>query len=113
MQKGYENTMEQLDLFQDFFKEIIEESMYSKLKEACNIPDNEEIIVSDVNFLPIYHRNNGKKTLKRMLISHDKTCNDYQSISVDELECTGASWSEFLDYLKKCGAKIVNPKTIY
>ena len=32
-------TFEQLDIFNDYFKEIIEESMYTKLKEICDILD--------------------------------------------------------------------------
>ena len=107
-----QNIFEQLDIFNDYFKEIIEESMYSKLKEVCNIPDNEEIIVADVKFLPVYHRLNGIKHLKRLMIKH--SCRGkFQTISIDELEETGASWVEFVEYLKDCGATVVNPKDMY
>jgi hypothetical protein len=110
--KNNQGMFEQLDIFNDFFKEIIEESMYVKLKEACNIPEGEEIFVSDVEYIPVYYNNNGMKTLRRMMLKHNKL-EDYKNLTVDELEATGASWEEFIDYLKSCGAKIVNPKTIY
>jgi hypothetical protein len=88
-----QNIFEQLDIFNDYFKEIIEESMYTKLKEACNIPENEEIIVADVKFLPVYCREGGEKTLRRLMIRHSNN-EKYQTISLEELEATGASWVE-------------------
>jgi len=103
---------EQLDIFNDFFKEIIEESMYDKLKEVCKIPEDEEIIVSDIAFYPVYHKLNGIKCLKRIMIKHSNK-EDYQNVSIDELEDSGASWVEFIEYLKNCGATIVNPKDVY
>ena len=103
---------EQLDIFNDFFKEIIEESMYDKLKEVCKIPEGEEIIVSDIAFYPIYHKLDGFKCLKRIMIKHSNK-EDYQNVSIDELEDSGASWVEFIEYLKNCGATIVNPKDVY
>ena len=103
---------EQLDIFNDFFKEIIEESMYSKLKEACNVPDSEEIIVADIQFLPIFYKENGIKTLKRLMLKRGKD-QKYQTILLEELEATGASWVEFIEYLKDCGAKVVNPRDLY
>ena len=107
-----QNIFEQLDIFNDYFKEIIEESMYGKLKEVCNIPDNEEIIVADIQFLPVYCRENGAKTLRRLMIKHSN-CEKYQTIQLEELEATGASWVEFVQYLKDCGAKVVNPRDLY
>lgn len=103
---------EQLDIFNDFFKEIIEESMYDKLKEVCKIPEGEEIIVSDIVFYPIYHKLDGSKCLKRIMIKHSNK-EDCQNVSIDELEDSGASWVEFIEYLKNCGATIVNPKDVY
>ena len=107
-----QDIFQQLDIFNDYFKEIIEESMYDKLKEVCKIPDNEQIIVADIEYLPIYHRLDGVKILKRMMLKHSNNLN-FQSLTVDELEKSGASWAEFIDYLKGCGATVVNPKKIY
>ena len=107
-----QNVFEQLDIFNDYFKEIIEESMYSKLKEACKIPEGEEIIVADIEFLPVYHRLNGVKFLKRIMIKHGNR-DKFQNVTIDELEDSGASWIEFVQYLKDCGATIVNPKDMY
>lgn len=104
--------LEQLDLFSDLFNEIIEQSMYSKLKEFCNIPEGEEIAVNDISFLPVYHNQNGAKTLKKIMLKHNHS-NEYNTVSIDELEASGASWEEFIGYLKDCGANVVNPKTIY
>ena len=107
-----QDIFEQLDIFNDYFKEIIEESMYGKLKEVCNIPEGEEIIVSDIEYMPVFHRLNGIKFLKRVLIKHSKR-DKFQNVSIDELDETGASWVEFIEYLKNCGAKVVNPKDLY
>jgi dephospho-CoA kinase len=49
--KTVKHVFEQLDIFNDYFKEIIEESMYDKLKQVCRIPEGEEIIVADIEFL--------------------------------------------------------------
>jgi len=105
-------TFEQLDIFNDYFREIIEESMYDKLKEACKIPKGEEIIVADIQFLPVFHRHNGVKFLKRIMIKHSNR-RKFQNITIDELEECGASWVEFVEYLKDCGAAVVNPRDIY
>ena len=107
-----QSVFEQLDIFNDYFKEIIEESMYSKLKEACKIPEDEEIIVADIKFLPVFHRLNGVKFLKRIMIKHSNR-DKFQNVTIDELEESGASWVEFVQYLKDCGATIVNPKEMY
>ena len=112
MQNNNQNIFEQLDIFNDYFKEIIEESMYSKLKEACKIPEDEEIIVADIKFLPVFHRLNGIKILKRIMIKHSNR-DKFQNITIDELEESGASWVEFVQYLKDCGATVVNPKDMY
>jgi hypothetical protein len=106
------NVFEQLDIFNDLFKDIIKESMYTKLKEACGIPNDEEIIVSDIEYLPIYHNLHGKKSLKRIMLKHSKK-EMFQNVTIDELEACGASWTEFILYLKDCGAKLVNPKNLY
>jgi hypothetical protein len=107
-----QNVFEQLDIFNDYFKEIIEESMYDKLKEVCKIPNNEHIIVADIQYLPVYHRHNDVKCLKRIMFKHSNKP-EYQNLTVDELEDSGASWAEFIEYLKDCGAKVVNPKDLY
>ena len=107
-----QDIFEQLDIFNDYFKEIIEESMYDKLKEVCKIPSNEEIIVADIEFLPVYHHANGRKCLKRIMIKHSNKSH-FQSVTIDELEDSGASWVEFVQYLKDCGATVVNPKVLY
>ena len=107
-----QNIFEQLDIFNDYFKEIIEESMYDKLKEVCKIPKDEQIIVADISFLPVYCRLNGSKCLKRIMIKHSNR-DKFQSVSIDELESSGASWVEFVEYLKDCGAKVVNPRDLY
>jgi len=106
------NNFEQLDIFNDFFKEVIEESMYGKLKEVCKIPEDEEIFVSDVEYLPVFHNYQGVKTLKRLMIKHDNV-DKFISVPIDDLEASGASWVEFIDYLKNCGANAVNPKVLY
>jgi hypothetical protein len=111
MQNG-QDMFEQLDIFNDYFKEIIQESMYDKLKEVCKIPEGEEIIVADIEFLPIYHRLSGIKFLKRVLIKHSNK-KEFQNVTIDELEDSGASWVEFVEYLKECGAKLVNPRDVY
>lgn len=110
--KNKQDIFEQLDIFNDLFKDIIEESMYDKLKEVCKIPTGEEIIVADIQFLPVFHKLNGKKSLKRIMIKHSNK-DSYQNLSIDELEESGASWVEYIDYLKCCGAKVVNPKDLY
>ena len=110
--KNSQDIFEQLDIFNDYFKEIIEESMYDKLKEACKIPESEEIIVADLAFLPVYHKVNGLKCLKRIMIKHSNR-DKFQSVTIDELEESGASWVEFVQYLKDCGATVVNPKDLY
>ena len=107
-----QNVFEQLDIFNDYFKEIIEESMYSKLKEVCKIPEGEEIIVADIKFLPVFHRSNGIKFLKRIMIKHSNR-EKFQNVTIDELEESGASWVEFVEYLKDCGATVVNPRDMY
>jgi hypothetical protein len=112
MQNNKQNIFEQLDIFNDYFQEIIEESMYTKLKQVCKIPEGEEIIVADIKFLPIYHRVNGIKMLKRIMMQHNNV-DKFQNVDIDELEDSGASWVEFVEYLKDCGAKVVNPRTMY
>jgi hypothetical protein len=107
-----QDVFEQLDIFNDYFREIIEESMYGKLKEVCKIPEGEEIIVADIEFLPVYHRLNGVKYLKRIMLKHSNK-DKFQNVSIDELEESGASWVEFVEYLKDCGATVVNPKAMY
>jgi hypothetical protein len=107
-----QNIFEQLDIFNDYFKEIIEESMYGKLKEVCKIPEGEEIIVADIAFLPVFHRQNGIKFLKRIMLKHSNR-DEFQNVTIDELEESGASWVEFIEYLKDCGAILVNPKDVY
>ena len=107
-----QDVFEQLDIFNDYFKEIIEESMYDKLKEVCKISESEEIIVADIAFLPVYHKVNGLKCLKRIMLKHSNR-DKFQSVSIDELEESGASWVEFVQYLKDCGATVVNPKALY
>jgi hypothetical protein len=107
-----QDVFEQLDIFNDYFKEIIEESMYDKLKEVCKIPENEQIIVADIEFLPIFHRVEGVKLLKRLMLKHSNK-SKFQNLTVDELEESGASWAEFIEYLKDCGATLVNPKDLY
>ena len=107
-----QNVFEQLDIFNDYFKEIIEESMYDKLKEVCRISKEEHIIVADIQYLPIFHRIEGVKILKRLMLKHSNNHN-YQNIIVDDLEESGASWVEFIEYLKDCGAILVNPKDLY
>ena len=111
MQSG-QNVFEQLDIFNDLFKEIIEESMYAKLKEVCGIPENEEIIVTDIEYLPVFHRIGQVKVLKRIMIKHSNR-DEYQDVSTDTIEDSGASWEEFMIYLKDCGAKLVNPRNLY
>ena len=110
--KNSQDVFEQLDIFNDYFKEIIEESMYDKLKEVCKIPEDEYIIVADIKYLPIYHRLNGVKCLKRIMLKHSNK-SKYQNLTVDELEESGASWVEFIEYLKGCGALLVNPRDLY
>tara|TARA_E500000178_G_C16879077_1_gene688094 strand:- start:76 stop:411 length:336 start_codon:yes stop_codon:yes gene_type:complete len=107
-----QNVFEQLDIFNDYFKEIIEESMYDKLKEVCNIPNDEQIIVADIQYLPVFHRMNGSKILKRLMLKHSNKPK-FQNITVDDLEESGASWVEFIIYLKDCGATLVNPRDLY
>ena len=63
-----QNVFEQLDIFNDYFKEIIEESMYDKLKEVCKIPKDEQIIVADIQYLPVFHRIADVKILKRLML---------------------------------------------
>ena len=107
-----QDVFEQLDIFNDYFREIIEESMYGKLKEVCKIPEGEEIIVADIEFLPVFHRLNGIKFLKRIMLKHSNR-DIFQNVTIDELESSGASWVEFVQYLKDCGATVVNPKDMY
>jgi hypothetical protein len=107
-----QDLFEQLDIFNDYFKEIIEESMYDKLKEVCKIPQGEHIMVADIEYLPIYHRLNRSKCLKRIMIKHSNKP-EFQNLTIDELEKSGASWVEFVEYLKDCGAKLVNPRDLY
>jgi hypothetical protein len=38
---------------------------------------------------------------------------EFQNVTIDELEESGASWVEFIEYLKDCGAILVNPKDVY
>ena len=107
-----QNVFEQLDIFNDYFKEIIEESMYDKLKEVCHIPEEEQIIVADIEYLPVYHRIDNLKNLKRIMIKHSNRAK-FQNLTIDELESSGASWVEFIEYLKDCGATLVNPRDLY
>ena len=86
--------------------------MYDKLKEVCSISKKEEIIVADIEYLPVYHRHNGVKSLKRLMLKHSNR-DSYQNIFIDELEEAGASWVEFIEYLKDCGANLVNPSDLY
>ena len=86
--------------------------MYDKLKEVCKIPEGEQIIVADIEFLPIFHRVEGVKLLKRLMLKHSNK-SKFQNLTVDELEESGASWAEFIEYLKDCGATLVNPKDLY
>ena len=110
--KNSQDIFEQLDIFNDYFKEIIEESMYDKLKEVCEIPQDEHIIVADILYLPVYCRSNGVKCLKRIMVKHSNR-EKFQDVSIDVLESSGASWVEFIQYLKDCGATLVNPKDLY
>ena len=73
---------------------------------------NDKIIVADIEFLPVYHRLNGIKVLKRIMIKHSNK-QSFQNLSIDELEESGASWVEFVEYLKDCGATVVNPRDLY
>lgn len=107
-----QNVFEQLDIFNDYFKEIIEESMYDKLKEVCKIPKDEQIIVADIQYLPVFHRIEDVKILKRLMLKHSNKTR-FQNITVDDLEESGASWVEFIMYLKDCGAMLVNPRDLY
>ena len=107
-----QDVFEQLDIFNDYFKEIIEESMYSKLKEVCKIPEGEEIIVADIEYLPVFHRVNNIKILKRIMIKHSNR-DKFENFVIDEIEESGASWVEFVQYLKDCGATVVNPRDLY
>jgi hypothetical protein len=46
------------------------------------------------------------------MIKHNHR-DEFQSVTIDELESSGASWVEFIEYLKDCGATLVNPKDLY
>ena len=52
------------------------------------------------------------KYLKRIMLKHSNK-DKFQNVTIDELEESGASWVEFVEYLKDCGAKLVNPKDLY
>ena len=113
MSNGYNDFFEQLDLF-DWFKDVVDTSIHDMLKEKLGFSDDEQFLYQDLSFYPVYTRcaSTGEKLLKSLYIKNDLVHDEYESISIDEIEKSGASWEEFVDFMMLSDAKLVYYKNI-
>ena len=104
---------EQLDFF-DWFKDAMETSIHGMFCDIFNIEDEDDLDYSSISCFPIYTRcsDSGSKILKTLHVKYDCDMIDYIVLSIDEIEKTGATWHEFLDFILLSDVKFVHYKDI-
>jgi hypothetical protein len=107
-------NFEQLDFF-DFFKDFVDCSVHDKLVEVFNLNKDEKLVYSDISYYPLYTREKETKSklLSKLFVKHDLIHQQYIDLSIDEIESTGASWDEFLNFLEESPAKFVKASSVY
>lgn len=104
--------LDQLDLF-DIFKELIDDNLHNSIKIILNIPEDEEFVYDDILYYPTFCLDeHSVKVLKSLNIRHKSYSDKFLRLDLDTVEDTGASWQEYLAYLKINEAKLVNYKEI-
>ena len=104
---------DQLDLF-DWYKDVVDTSIHDMITFKLNIDINESVRYKNILFYPVYTRSpkSSDKILKNLNLKKRDSSADYVQISIDEIEKTGASWEEFVDFLMLSDALLVDYKKI-
>ena len=104
---------EQIDLF-DWFKDVIDTSIHDMIKNKLGFDQESQIVYGNISFFPIYGRckKTGEKTLRVLKLKYDNIHFDYVGVTLDEIEKSGASWEEFIDFLILSDAKFVYYKDV-
>ena len=86
--------------------------LVDKLSSSAELND---FHYNSVSYYPIYYRckETGKKMLKSLNLKVKPLLEDeFVVITIDEIEKTGASWEEFVDFLKFSDATLVDYKSL-
>jgi len=88
------------------FDQIIIQAITDLICDKLDI--SHEVLIMTAQYLPTYRLDiNGKKTLSKLYIRLG-TLNNLSVITSDEIETTGASWKEVLDFLALSCCGILN-----
>ena len=103
-----QDTDDQIDLL-DWFREIVDSSIHDAIIAKLNHDPVQLLDYSNIDFYPIYtFSKKREKTLKSINLRKRDIDLDYTQITLLEIEATGASCNEFLNYLIFSEAKLVN-----
>ena len=104
---------EQLDIF-DWFKDVVDSSIHELIRYKLGFDTDHNLNYGKLSFYPVYTKckKTGSKLLKTLNLKHDVKHSDYIQITIDEIELSGASWEEFIDFLILSDAKFVDYKRV-
>lgn len=102
---------EQLDMF-DIFENVLQKNVENLIIKKFNLSLFSNVSYRAIRYMPVFHLYNGEKCLKYIKIKFC-TQENFEIITLDEIEETGGTWREFINHFKSKGCKIVNPKELY
>ena len=99
---------EQLDLF-DWYKDVVDTSIHDLINQKLAVQGGIENY-KYVDYYPVYTRCKltESKVLKYVKIRNSNKYKDFITISIDEIDASGASWDELIDFLDLSLANCVN-----
>ena len=100
-----------VDLLDLDLREIIQDAISELLCKKLALPN--EIFLCGIEYLPTYRLNEYRnKTLSNLYI-RVVTQNNFKVVTFSEIEKTGATYDEVLEFLLFAGARKLRPKEIY
>ena len=105
--------LEELDLF-EWFRDVVDTSIHNMIIEKLGMEESDAFHYGRVKFYPIYTRctKSDDKVLKALNILYVDNHSEYIQLTIDDIEKTGASWQEFVDFLVFSDAKLVYYKNV-
>jgi len=99
------------DLLDLDLREIIQDAISEMICKKLSLPD--EIFLCNIEYLPTYRLNEHRnKTLSNLYIKLVAQ-NNFKVVTFSEIEKTGATYDEVLEFLLFAGARKLRPKEIY